>query len=152
LNAPTDSVMDRGVQAWHKLVDGLAMEPDSLETAVNEAVTSGVSNPEILASHTTVKDASSFDDDPAESVSAPTPGGDTDEFTDRMQEATVWSPFHSEASAAGFATRLSSLLAHPFRVKKQGPAHYLVTYEYTDNLHRQALEQRIAQVTGAPST
>jgi hypothetical protein len=66
-----------------------------------------------------------------------------------VQQVVVWAPFHSEASARGFATRLTNQLAHPFKVEKTGPANYLVTYKYRDEPNRVELEQQIAYVTGA---
>lgn len=63
-------------------------------------------------------------------------------------QAVVWAPFHSEASAKGFASRLSQQLARPFHVKKQGAANYLVVYDYADEADRSALEQQIAYATG----
>jgi hypothetical protein len=71
---------------------------------------------------------------------------------DHTGEATVWSPFHSEASASGFANRLTRQLAHPFQVRKLGPAEYVVVYTYADANEHHALQQRIAAVTGASST
>ena len=61
----------------------------------------------------------------------------------------IWSPFHSEASASGFANRLTRELAHPFRVKKQAPAQYVVSYDYSDAQHKAQLEARIKALTGA---
>ena len=63
-------------------------------------------------------------------------------------EVVVWSPFHSEASAAGFANRLTRQLSHPFAVRKLGPANYVVFYTYADAAEQQVIEQRIAEVTG----
>ena len=67
-------------------------------------------------------------------------------------EARVWSPFHSEASANGFANRLTRQLAHPFQVRKLGPAEYVVVYAYADESQHLSLQQRIAAVTGASSS
>ncbi len=66
-------------------------------------------------------------------------------------EAVVWSPFHSEASATGFANRLSRQLAHPFEVRKQGPANYIVVYSFADENQRLALQREISKVTGVSS-
>ena len=67
-------------------------------------------------------------------------------------EAIAWSAFHSEASAAGFANRLTTALAHTFSVRKEGAANYLVTYSYADQNQLQELQQNIARITGAPSS
>ena len=68
------------------------------------------------------------------------------------REAVVWSPFHSEASASGFANRLTRQLSHPFEVRKLGPANYVVVYAYTDASQQYALQRQIAAVTGASSS
>lgn len=72
--------------------------------------------------------------------------------TTRLQrrEVVVWGPFHSEASAQGFAGRLAREIERPFTVRRQGPAKYLVTYVYTQDAERVALDQEIALVIGAP--
>ena len=67
-------------------------------------------------------------------------------------EVVVWSAFHSEASAAGFANRLTRQLSHPFEVRKLGPANYVVFYTYADPAQQQAIEQRIAEVTGVSAS
>ena len=62
--------------------------------------------------------------------------------------ATIWEPFHSEISARGFAKRLSLQLGYPFAVSKQGPARYLVVFDYQTDAERSLLEQQIAALTG----
>ena len=37
-------------------------------------------------------------------------------------EQDVWTAFHSEASARGFAGRLTATVGHPFTVARLGPA------------------------------
>lgn len=62
--------------------------------------------------------------------------------------APVWEPFHSEISATGFAKRLSLQLGYPFEVLKQGPARYLVVFDYESDAERSLLQQQIAALTG----
>jgi hypothetical protein len=61
----------------------------------------------------------------------------------------VWTLFHSEASASGFANYLSTSLDHPFEVTKLGPAQYQVSYSYTNPEQAQALAAKINTITGA---
>jgi len=67
-------------------------------------------------------------------------------------EAVVWSPFHSEASATGFANRLSRQLSHPFEVRRQGPANYVVVYSFDTQSQHMALQEQISQITGVSSS
>lgn len=64
--------------------------------------------------------------------------------------ARVWSPFHSEMSAAGFAERLSRSLDHPFSVERRGAGRYQVVFHYADEPEREALLAEAAAVTGLP--
>jgi hypothetical protein len=61
----------------------------------------------------------------------------------------VWTLFHSEASASGFANYLSHSIDHPFVVTKLGPAQYEVSYSYTSSEQAQALAAKIEMITGA---
>ena len=63
---------------------------------------------------------------------------------------TVWVPFHSQMSAAGFAARLSESLGHPFDVERRGPGRYQVVFAYGDETERSALLEEAAAVTGLP--
>ncbi len=60
----------------------------------------------------------------------------------------VWTLFHSEASASGFANYLSTSLDHPFEVTRLGPAQYQVSYSYTNAEQAQALAAKINTITG----
>jgi len=62
--------------------------------------------------------------------------------------AGVWSPFHSERSARGFARRLSDQFQHPFSVERIGPGAYQVVFSYTDTAERDALLAEIQEGTG----
>jgi hypothetical protein len=104
----------------------------------------------------------SVDEEPAaqiqtEAPSAPMEPAETQlpetlPLSDVPGEAVVWSPFHSEASASGFANRLTRQLSHPFEVRKLGPANYVVVYAYSDANQQRSLERQIATVTGVSSS
>lgn len=61
----------------------------------------------------------------------------------------VWTLFHSEASASGFANYLSHSVDHPFVVTRLGPAQYQVSYNYTSSEQAQALAAKVDMITGA---
>jgi hypothetical protein len=75
---------------------------------------------------------------------------DTTDATDatHFSTASVWIPFHSERSAAGFANRLSAYFAYPFAVQRQGPGAYQVVFSYEDPDQREAMLLEIAELTG----
>lgn len=62
--------------------------------------------------------------------------------------ASVWIPFHSERSAAGFARRLSRALERPFDVERRGAGRYQVVFAYRDAAERDEIFARVAQITG----
>ena len=61
---------------------------------------------------------------------------------------SVWTPFHSEASASGFARRLTTQLGYPFTVSRTAPAEYHVVFRYANDAQRDLLLQQVAAVTG----
>ena len=63
----------------------------------------------------------------------------------------VWTPFHSEASAKGFANRLTTMVGHPFDVERLAVSTYVVTFDYSSESQRSELEGRVAELTGDPS-
>lgn len=63
--------------------------------------------------------------------------------------AQVWTLFHSEASASGFANYLSHSIGHPFEVTKLAPAQYQVSYSFSSSEQAQALATKIDLITGA---
>jgi len=67
---------------------------------------------------------------------------------DSSERERVWTPFHSERSARGFARRLTDELDHPFTVERRGPGEYQVVFGYADPAERDALLAEIAVVTG----
>jgi hypothetical protein len=60
----------------------------------------------------------------------------------------VWSPFHSEWAAQGFARRLTLATDVPVEVVNEAPGNYQVVFSYRDENERQALVRRIEDVTG----
>lgn len=60
----------------------------------------------------------------------------------------VWSPFHSEWAANGFARRLALATDVPVEVVNESPGNYQVVFSYRDDGERQALVERIETVTG----
>ncbi len=76
---------------------------------------------------------------------------------DVMQTATalhtsgaspVWSPFHSQMSAEGFATRLSQALDRDFRVERQAPGAYQVVFDAAGPSDRDLVLERVSEITG----
>lgn len=143
LDAPTNAVLTRAQDGWQ-----------SISTRFNaESVRTAVRSPEADASIPDTQEIAvtppQLEEDPQDP--------DTSQVVDRLPantsgEAVVWAPFHSEASATGFANRLSRQLAHPFEVRKQGPANYVVVYGFNDETQRLALQQQISKVTGVSSS
>ena len=60
----------------------------------------------------------------------------------------AWKPFRNEASAAGFARRLSDQLGHEFYVIREGPGRYQVGFNYISSLDRDAVLTSIETMTG----
>ncbi len=69
-------------------------------------------------------------------------------YSPQSSSAAIWEPFHSEVSATGFAKRLSLQLGYPFQVTKDGPARYLVVFDYKSDEERALLVQQVAALTG----
>ena len=62
--------------------------------------------------------------------------------------APVWTPFHSEVSARGFANRLSEQIEHPFAVERQGPGAYQVVFSYSSPGERDVVLAEVSALTG----
>jgi hypothetical protein len=77
------------------------------------------------------------EEDPAETTEQPT-----------QSSEPVWTVFHSEASASGFANYLSQSINHPFEVTKLGPAQYQVSYSYSSSEQAQMLAAKVKLITG----
>ncbi len=63
----------------------------------------------------------------------------------------AWTPFRSEASASGFATKLENQLGQAFRIIKVGPGQYEVGFEFTTDVDRVSVLEAIARLTGFQS-
>lgn len=60
----------------------------------------------------------------------------------------VWSPFHSQWAAQGFARRLTLATDVPVEVVNEGPGNYQVVFSYRDDDERQVMVRQIEAVTG----
>lgn|GEM_PF-1880272 len=60
----------------------------------------------------------------------------------------LWSPFHSELSAQGFAKRLAALSGRSLRVTEEGPSRYRVQLAYLDSDDLKAALLAIRQTAG----
>lgn len=63
--------------------------------------------------------------------------------------ASVWTPFHSQMSAEGFAARLSRQLDHDFRVERRAAGAYQVVFDAGTGDERDLLLTQIREITGA---
>ena len=70
----------------------------------------------------------------------------------RAQTAAAWTPFHSRASARGFARHLAEKTGVDFTIVKEGPGRYEVVFEYGTDAERREIESRIASVAGTEVT
>ena len=64
----------------------------------------------------------------------------------------AWSPFRSETSAKGFASKLRKQLAHDFQVVKTGPGRYEVGFRFDSQRDRKIILGAINDLTGFEST
>ncbi len=69
-------------------------------------------------------------------------------LTELSQEQSFWVPFRSEASARGFASKLTEQLARQFQVLRAGPGQYLVVFGYSTEAERAEVLAEIRAVTG----
>jgi hypothetical protein len=86
-------------------------------------------------------------DEPAEALlDEPAEALNTENAARGFQSA--WMPFRSEASASGFARRLSDQLQRPIEVVRQGPGRYQVGFHYLSEEERRAVLSSIEFTTG----
>lgn len=69
-------------------------------------------------------------------------------FQDTIVWQPLWTAFHSELSARGFASRLEHLTGREYRVRRASPWSYQVEVAYKDEEQRDALIEEIQQRTG----
>jgi hypothetical protein len=62
---------------------------------------------------------------------------------------TVWVPFASQRSAAGFAEHVSEALSHPFEVERERAGRYHVAFAYQSPEQRDRLLMRLREITGS---
>lgn len=93
--------------------------------------------------------------EPAAHLSEPAPHPDAvaelvspDLETPASGTLSVWQPFHSAASAQGFARRLSTQLGYPFAVSRVAAAEYHVVFAYANEAERRLLESQLSALTG----
>ena len=155
INEPAQVVVNDIREAWHELVDKVRQSEQSvsataevlpeIEDAPLEDNSSqlasqplpetavAVEAPEILPIEQNVLTESSWS---------------SSSYSSQSSSAAIWAPFHSEVSATGFAKRLSLQLGYPFQVSKDGPARYLVVFDYKSDEERALLVQQVATLTG----
>ena len=75
---------------------------------------------------------------------------ETDDLNDTAAASRyqVWSPFHSEWAAQGFARRLALATDVPMEVVNEASGNYQVVFSYRDDGERQTLVRHIETVTG----
>jgi len=75
---------------------------------------------------------------------------ETDDLNDAaaVSRYQVWSPFHSEWAAQGFARRLALATDVPMEVVNEASGNYQVVFNYRDDGERQTLVRHIETVTG----
>ena len=62
--------------------------------------------------------------------------------------ATIWTPFYSEISASGFASRLSLALNQPFEVARSDAGRYSVTFVHDSVEDRDRVLDEVEALTG----
>jgi hypothetical protein len=80
----------------------------------------------------------------AEDLTAPATGVDT---AANPQRATIWTPFHSENSAKGFAGMLTRELGREFQVDRESAGRYQVTFAYNDDAERGSISEQVMAIT-----
>jgi hypothetical protein len=91
-----------------------------------------------------VEGVSVYESEPEISTLDPTKLSDAGAGTE-----SVWTAFHSERSANGFAEVLTRETGHEFSIDKRGPGEYHVIFAYADENEKAELLGLIASVTGS---
>ncbi len=132
-------------------------EPPPVAERPTEAPARDVSEPSAIADeveHKTIPQVdSALPEVAAETLPIAEPSGDASSLTPEIdfaavQQAVAWGPFHSEASASGYARRLSRETGRDFIVEKRAPGNYAVVFSYVDEHDLAAMQAQIAAVTG----
>ena len=127
-------------------------QSSSVENTMRDAPVADVPVADVGAPDASIPEGSSSDTEIAggsgvgrsASVVQPLLGG----IASLPEQATVWTPFHSEMSANGFARRLARALDHPFAVRRDGPGRYQVVFPYEGDSARDEVLARVAMLTG----
>lgn len=169
INAPTQVVVNDIREAWHELVDKVQQSEHSV-SGTAEVRTEAKIAPNDWSARDTLLEDNLPEDKSLQLASQPLPETDVEaeaseilaieqnvltesswpssSYASQSSSATIWEPFHSEVSATGFAKRLSLQLGYPFQVTKDGPARYLVVFDYKSDEERALLVQQVATLTG----
>jgi hypothetical protein len=125
-------------------------EPSLSERSLSEQYVSEDSHPRISPQGPSSSERSGMSRSPSEF--------DQSEISDESQEQesrlfqAAWSPFRSETSAKGFASKLRKQLAHDFQVVKTGPGRYEVGFRFDSQRDREIILGAINDLTGFEST
>ncbi len=65
-----------------------------------------------------------------------------------LSRQVLWSPFHSQWAAQGFARRLALATNVPVEVVNESPGVYQVVFRYRDDAERRSYMQHMESVTG----
>ena len=155
INEPAQVVVNDIREAWHELVDKVRQSEQSvsataevlpeIEDAPLEDKSLQLANQPLPETAVAVEapEILPIEQNVLTESSSPSPS-----YSSQSSSAAIWVPFHSEVSATGFAKRLSLQLGYPFQVTKDGPARYLVVFDYKSDEERALLVQQVATLTG----
>jgi len=157
INEPAQVVVNDIREAWHELVDKVRQSEQSvsataevlpeIEDAPLEDKSLQLANQPLPETAVAVEapEILPIEQNVLTESSSPSP---SPSYSSQSSSAAIWVPFHSAVSATGFAKRLSLQLGYPFQVTKDGPARYLVVFDYKSDEERALLVQQVATLTG----
>lgn len=125
-------------------------ELSSPELSLTEPSLTEPSSTEPSSQELSSQEKSSINRSPSE-FSKPKIGQESQALTSTLFQV-AWSPFRSERSARGFASKLKQQLAHDFQVIKTGPGRYEVGFHFDSQSHRKIILSAINDLTGFEST
>ena len=125
-------------------------ELSSPELSLPELSIPKLSLPELSSQELSSQEISSISRSPSE-FSKPKISQESQALTSTLFQV-AWSPFRSETSARGFASKLKQQLAHDFQVIKTGPGRYEVGFHFDSQSDRKIILSAINDLTGFEST
>jgi hypothetical protein len=125
-------------------------EPSLLERSLSEQYVSEDSHPRISPQGSSSSERSGMSRSPSE-FDQPEISHESQEQDPRLFQV-AWSPFRSETSAKGFASKLRKQLAHDFQVVKTRPGRYEVGFRFDSQRDREIILGAINDLTGFEST